>query len=185
MRVRQLQRCLARPLSSQPRTTTIEDVLSTIHCVDDFERLARAKLEKPLYDYLASGAGAEVTLRENRAAFARYALRPRALADVSNLSAAAALFGRDLALPVFASPAGVHCLVDPGVRRRESRKKNEDPVVGGRSTPRASARRRARAGPRGRCSGCRSTRRGRSRTSRPRRPAPTAGSRRTSSRSAA
>lgn len=90
-----------------------EDALAAMHCVDDFERLARAKLDAPLYEYLASGSGAEVTLRANRAAFGRYALRPRALRPVGGLSTATRVFGRELALPVFASPAGVHCLVDP------------------------------------------------------------------------
>ena len=56
--------------------------LDAVHNVDDFQRLARDKLERPLYEYLASGSGDEVTLRENRAAFGRYALRPRALRGV-------------------------------------------------------------------------------------------------------
>ena len=95
--------------------------LDSVHNVDDFQRLARDKLERPLYEYLASGSGDEVTLRENRAAFGRYALRPRALRPVDALSTTCELFGAELALPVFASPAGVHALVDDEGERATAR----------------------------------------------------------------
>ena len=95
--------------------------LDAVHNVDDFQRLARDKLERPLYEYLASGSGDEVTLRENRAAFGRYALRPRALRPVDTLSTARELFGNELALPVFAAPAGVHSLVDGEGERATAR----------------------------------------------------------------
>ena len=95
--------------------------LDAVHNVDDFQRLARDVLERPLYEYLASGSGDEVTLRENRAAFGRYALRPRALRPVDALSTTCELFGAELALPVFASPAGVHALVDDEGERATAR----------------------------------------------------------------
>ena len=56
-----------------------DDLLDAVHSVDDFQRLAETLLDRPLYEYLASGSGDEATLRDNRAAFGRYALRPRAL----------------------------------------------------------------------------------------------------------
>ena len=102
-------------------TLADSDALDAVHNVDDFQRLARDKLERPLYEYLASGSGDEVTLRENRAAFGRYALRPRALRPVDALSTACELFGTPLALPVFASPAGVHSLVDGEGERATAR----------------------------------------------------------------
>ena len=95
--------------------------LDAVHNVDDFQRLARDVLERPLYEYLASGSGDEVTLRENRAAFGRYALRPRALRPVDALSTTCELFGNELALPVFAAPAGVHSLVDGEGERATAR----------------------------------------------------------------
>ncbi len=48
------------------------------------ESLATQYLSPMALDYYASGAWDEVTLRENRAAFARYKLRPRMLVDVSH-----------------------------------------------------------------------------------------------------
>eukprot|EP00593_Proboscia_inermis_P015615 CAMPEP_0171298840 /NCGR_PEP_ID=MMETSP0816-20121228/7628_1 /TAXON_ID=420281 /ORGANISM="Proboscia inermis, Strain CCAP1064/1" /LENGTH=406 /DNA_ID=CAMNT_0011774175 /DNA_START=125 /DNA_END=1345 /DNA_ORIENTATION=+ len=96
------------------RGDDIKDFLSSnsLHNVDDFELAAQKKLSKPLYEYLASGSDAEETLHENRIAFSRYALRPFALRSVSGLSTALSLFGRNLSIPVFASPAGVHRLVN-------------------------------------------------------------------------
>ena len=111
-----LRRVVTRTASHRSLAT-----LDAVHNVDDFQRLARDVLERPLYEYLASGSGDEVTLRENRAAFGLYALRPRALRPVDALSTACELFGAELALPVFASPAGVHSLVDDAGERATAR----------------------------------------------------------------
>lgn len=98
-----------------------DDLLDAVHSVDDFQRLAETLLDRPLYEYLASGSGDEATLRDNRAAFGRYALRPRALRPVDGLSTARTLFGAELELPVFASPAGAHALVDGAGERATAR----------------------------------------------------------------
>ena len=110
-------------VASHRSLATLPDsnALDAVHNVDDFQRLACDKLERPLYEYLASGSGNEVTLRENRTAFGRYALRPRALRPVDALSTTCELFGAELALPVFASPAGVHALVDDEGERATAR----------------------------------------------------------------
>ena len=80
--------------------------------LNDFQDLARERLEKPLYEYLASGTDDEQTLHENTEAFKRYFLRPRMLRDVTGLDTSITLFGSRLDLPVFISPAGVHRLCD-------------------------------------------------------------------------
>jgi isopentenyl diphosphate isomerase/L-lactate dehydrogenase-like FMN-dependent dehydrogenase len=116
-----LRRGLAAYRSHRLLATLPDAALDAVHNVDDFQRLARGVLERPLYEYLASGSGDEVTLRENRAAFGRYALRPRALRPVDTLSTACELFGNELTLPVFASPAGVHSLVDGEGERATAR----------------------------------------------------------------
>ena len=56
--------------------------------VADFERVAAEKLDPGVLGYFAGGAGDELTLRENVAAWRRWRLRPRVLADVGD--------GRDL-----------------------------------------------------------------------------------------
>ena len=87
--------------------------LTAIITVDDFQTLARAKLSRKLYQYLASGTDDEQTLQENRTAWKRYFLRPRMMKDVSSLTTQTSLFGQKLSMPIFISPAGVHRLCDP------------------------------------------------------------------------
>jgi len=74
--------------------------------VADFERLAKAKLDKLAWDYLAGGSEDEVSLRDNRAAFDRIILRPRALVDVHKIDLSTELFGRRLDYPILLDPAG-------------------------------------------------------------------------------
>jgi len=68
--------------------------------LDDFEDLARERLPHPAYEYLASGAADEVTLRRNCEAFQRIALRPRVLRDVSHVDTTTSLLGESLAFPI-------------------------------------------------------------------------------------
>ncbi len=72
--------------------------------LDEYERAARETLPAAVYDYYAGGAGDESTLRENRAAFARYALRPRVLVDVSTIDTSVELLGARIASPVLIAP---------------------------------------------------------------------------------
>ena len=52
-------------------------------CVSDYEAAARRILPKSVFDFVAGGAADEITIRWNREAYDRIALRPRVLADVS------------------------------------------------------------------------------------------------------
>ena len=61
--------------------------------VDDYETLAREKMERSAYDYYAGAAGDERTLAENRAAFDRLTLRPRVLVDVSAIDTKTTVLG--------------------------------------------------------------------------------------------
>ncbi|CAM9194784.1 unnamed protein product, partial [Heterosigma akashiwo] len=72
---------------------------------------AKTKLDKDLYEYVASGSDDEQTLAENQQAFKRIFLRPRMMRDVSRLDTSVALFGEKFDLPVIACPAGVHKLM--------------------------------------------------------------------------
>ncbi|OLZ66462.1 alpha-hydroxy-acid oxidizing enzyme [Streptomyces sp. IMTB 2501] len=77
----------------------------------DYEAAARARLEQPVWDYIAGGSGDEVTLREERAAYGRYRLRPRALVDVSHCELGTTLLGRPVEFPVGIAPMAYHRLV--------------------------------------------------------------------------
>jgi 4-hydroxymandelate oxidase len=81
--------------------------------VDDFEPIARAKLPREVYDYYAGGAGAEWTLRENRAAFDRWILRPRVLVGVAERDTSTEVLGTRISFPVLIAPWAFQGLADP------------------------------------------------------------------------
>ena len=72
----------------------------------DFEPLAKAKLDKLAYDYLAGGSEDEASLRDNRDAFQRIIIRPRVLVDVHKIDLSTELFGHKLPYPILLDPAG-------------------------------------------------------------------------------
>jgi 4-hydroxymandelate oxidase len=72
--------------------------------LEELEQTARGLLPQPVYDYYAGGAEDEQTLRQNRRAFARYALRPRVLVDVSSVDPRVTLLGTEMASPVLIAP---------------------------------------------------------------------------------
>ncbi|MEG3626585.1 alpha-hydroxy acid oxidase [Streptomyces poriticola] len=77
----------------------------------DYEAAARARLDRSVWDYIAGGSGDEVTLREDRAAYRRYRLRPRTLVDVSHCRPGTTLLGARVELPVGIAPMAYHGLV--------------------------------------------------------------------------
>jgi 4-hydroxymandelate oxidase len=79
----------------------------------ELEAIAREKLSQAAYDYYASGAHDEVTLRENRAAFDRLAIAYRVLVDVSRRELATTVLGQPVAMPVLVAPTAFHRLATP------------------------------------------------------------------------
>jgi 4-hydroxymandelate oxidase len=82
--------------------------------VDDYEEPARSRLPAEIYDYIAGGAGDEWTVRENRAAFDRWILRPRMLRGIGeeDLDLSTEVLGVPMSMPVMIAPwayqGGVH-----------------------------------------------------------------------------
>jgi isopentenyl diphosphate isomerase/L-lactate dehydrogenase-like FMN-dependent dehydrogenase len=79
----------------------------------DYERLAEEKLDANAHAYFAGGAGDEVTLRENLAAFERRKLRPRVLVDVRSVSTATTVLGTQIALPILVAPLALQRMAHP------------------------------------------------------------------------
>jgi isopentenyl diphosphate isomerase/L-lactate dehydrogenase-like FMN-dependent dehydrogenase len=75
--------------------------------IADYERLAADRLPEGPLGYYAGGAGDERTLRANVAAYARHALRPRVLVDVSDVSTATTVLGAEIAMPVIVAPVAL------------------------------------------------------------------------------
>jgi (S)-2-hydroxy-acid oxidase len=77
----------------------------------DFEILAKEKLSKNIYDFIAQGAGDESTIAANRDALDRIKLRPRVLEDVSVVDGRTSILGASC-LPIIIAPTIYHQMVN-------------------------------------------------------------------------
>ena len=77
------------------------------------EAEARERLPEPVYDYFAGGAGDEVSLHENEAAWRRAWLRPRQLTGVHTPDLTTRIGPTTLATPVLCAPAAAQRLLHP------------------------------------------------------------------------
>lgn len=82
-------------------------------CLDDYARLAEARLPAPVAAYLFGGSADEVTLRANRAAFDTTSLVPRVMRDLRGGGTAITLFGTALTAPLLVAPMGFQRLFHP------------------------------------------------------------------------
>jgi 4-hydroxymandelate oxidase len=79
----------------------------------ELEARARELLPQMAYDYYASGANDEVTLRENRAAYERITLLPRMLVDVSVRDMGTTVLGEPVSMPILIAPTAIRGLAHP------------------------------------------------------------------------
>jgi isopentenyl diphosphate isomerase/L-lactate dehydrogenase-like FMN-dependent dehydrogenase len=75
--------------------------------VDDYRRRASRRLPRMIWSYVDGGADDLVTLADNRAAFGRWALRPRVLAGTVKCGLATTVAGEQISLPVLLAPTGL------------------------------------------------------------------------------
>jgi 4-hydroxymandelate oxidase len=78
--------------------------------VMQFEPMARRRLSRMAYDYVRSGGGDEISMRENRVGFERLQLAPNILTDVSQLDTRVNLFGSEMESPILLAPVAYHRL---------------------------------------------------------------------------
>jgi L-lactate dehydrogenase (cytochrome) len=78
--------------------------------LEDFEAAARRHLPRPIFGYVCGAAEDNRSLKENRACFDDYALRPRVLVDVSGRTQRAELFGTTWSSPFGIAPMGLSAL---------------------------------------------------------------------------
>jgi 4-hydroxymandelate oxidase len=81
--------------------------------VGELEPLAQGRLAPLAYDYYASGADDEHTLRRNVEAYRELALHYRVLVDVSRPSTATTVLGTPVASPILVAPTAFHRLAHP------------------------------------------------------------------------
>ncbi len=79
----------------------------------DYERYFLQRVDRGVAAYVSGTAADGITERENRAAFDRLRLMPRALVPMAGASAATTLLGRDMAYPIIIAPMAHHRLVHP------------------------------------------------------------------------
>ncbi|CAM0876673.1 unnamed protein product [Alopecurus aequalis] len=79
----------------------------------EYQAIAKMKLPKQAYDYYASGAEDEWTLKENREAFSRILFRPRILIDVSNIDMTTSILGMKISMPIMLAPTAFQKMAHP------------------------------------------------------------------------
>ncbi len=84
--------------------------LARVLALDDFEALARRKLPRPIFGYVAGAAETNASLDDNRNAFGEWRFVPRVLRDVSARSQSVELFGTSYASPFGIAPMGLAAL---------------------------------------------------------------------------
>jgi L-lactate dehydrogenase (cytochrome) len=99
--------------------------LSNCYNLADFEAMAKRRLPKPLFDYIAGAADDERTMAANVSSFDNYALVPRYLRDVGSISLKATVLGCVLDWPLILAPTGMNRMFHPdgevGVAREAAR----------------------------------------------------------------
>jgi len=79
--------------------------------VEEMRALARRRLPGIVFDAIEGGAGDELSVEANRAAFRRLWFRPAALADVSRRDLATTVLGQEVSMPLLLAPCGMARLV--------------------------------------------------------------------------
>ena len=81
--------------------------------LDDVEALARTVMLPAVYEFVASGAADEITLRWNREKYREIRLQQQVLRDLSSLDCSTTLFGQRMNTPILLAPTAGHRLTHP------------------------------------------------------------------------
>ena len=79
----------------------------------EYEDIAKGKLGRGEYDFIAGAATDEITLRRTRAVFDAIMLRPRMMVDISQRDLRTTVLGQDIRFPIMLDPAGNHAAAHP------------------------------------------------------------------------
>jgi glycolate oxidase len=74
--------------------------------ISEIIRAARMNLTQGAWDYMAGASESETTMKRNRRALDRLALKPRAMRDVRKIDTSATVMGMKLRMPVLLAPIG-------------------------------------------------------------------------------
>jgi len=96
-----------------PNQSPTPIALDQFLALPDFEPAARQVLPHSVYEYVASGAGNEITLSDNERAYDRIRIWPRVLKDVRSVDTSISLLGKKLASPIILAPAAYQGTMHP------------------------------------------------------------------------
>jgi 4-hydroxymandelate oxidase len=77
-------------------TNSNQDDLNEIINLFDFEKAAQGKMSKMAYEFVASGAADEFTVKWNREALDKLKIQTEVLNDVARLDTRVTLFGKEM-----------------------------------------------------------------------------------------
>jgi 4-hydroxymandelate oxidase len=80
----------------QPMTGKTPEDLQEIINLFDFEKMAAGKMSKMAYEFVASGAADEFTVKWNRGALDKLKIQTEVLNDVARLDTRVTLFGKEM-----------------------------------------------------------------------------------------
>jgi 4-hydroxymandelate oxidase len=107
------------PLSTEAKSGALPEPgqfpgdLDEIINLFDFERVAKSRMTNIAYEYVASGAADEITLKWNRESLDKLRLKTHVLNDVSHVDTKIELFGLELPYPILVAPSAFHRLIHP------------------------------------------------------------------------
>lgn len=81
--------------------------------LEDYERAARERMDPVVWEFVASGAADEITLRWNAEAYRAIRLVPRQLRDVHTTDLGVRVLGHALPHPIMLAPTACHRLAHP------------------------------------------------------------------------
>ena len=99
----------ARTVSAHPTASTVTNAPPLVS-LEDYERAARERIDPVAWEYIASGAADEISLRWNIDAYRSLRIIPRQLRDTSTLDTSITLLGTHLAHPILLAPTACHKL---------------------------------------------------------------------------
>ena len=74
----------------------------------EYEEIAKQRLDKGDYDFIAGAATDEITLRRTRAVLDSIVMKPRMMVDISQRDLSTTVLGQKINFPVMLDPAGNH-----------------------------------------------------------------------------